>query len=64
MENLLYYIMSYFVGFCCGAVGGFGYLYIRNNKNELSYNLAVIKEDVTTLHVKLDNLLNSAKNKE
>jgi len=49
--------MEYLIGFGIGIAIGASIIIYRHYKSDLSYNLAVIKSDLTSIHVKIDNFL-------
>lgn len=49
--------MDFILGIITGFISGFGLLYIQYHKSEISYSIAVIKEDVSALSVKIDRLI-------
>jgi len=51
--------MDFLLGGITGFIAGFGFLYVQYHKSEISYSIATIKEDVASLHVKLEKLLSS-----
>lgn len=49
--------MDIIVGFSFGLFCGIVSYYVLAHKSELSFSIATIKEDLTSLQVKMDNLL-------
>jgi len=48
--------MLFFVGFVFGVLAGWISLYFYDHKQNISYALTTLKEDVAALHLKLEKL--------
>lgn len=53
--------MAFFVGFIFGIFVGLVSLYFYDHKQNISYALTTLKEDVQALHVKLEKFISLQK---
>lgn len=51
--------MDFFLGAVVGFVLGFGFLFLTYHKSVISAGLHVVKDDISTLHAKIDKLFHS-----
>lgn len=51
--------MDFILGIITGFISGFGLLYIQYHKSEISHSIVNMREDISSIHVSLEKILNS-----